>query len=188
MVQWVVGSIPHGGPIQVNVLQCNKGCGMCCPIRDGAYIPWCQLERVAHVVAAVGFLSHYLSGPLPYIWHHITIIKCVECFIKKTHFLPSSSQCSTASVTKAVVCAILSVRWCYPVCGMCYPVCETVLSCLWYVLSCLWDGAILSVVCAILSVRWCYPVCEMVLSCLWYVLSCLWDGAYKRSLAVNQKE
>ena len=23
---------------------------------------------------------------------------------------------------------------------------------------------------------------------LWYVLSCLWDGAYKRTLAVNQKE
>ena len=22
----------------------------------------------------------------------------------------------------------------------------------------------------------------------WYVLSCLWDGAYKRTLAVNQKE
>ena len=22
----------------------------------------------------------------------------------------------------------------------------------------------------------------------WYVLSCLWDGAYKRNLAVNQKE
>ena len=28
--------------------------------------PCCKLERVAHVVAA-GFLSHYLSGTLPYV-------------------------------------------------------------------------------------------------------------------------
>ena len=31
-------------------------------------------ERVAHVVAA-GFLSLYLSGPLPYIRCHITVNK-----------------------------------------------------------------------------------------------------------------
>ena len=31
-------------------------------------------ERIAHVVAA-GFLSRYLSDPLPYIQHHITINK-----------------------------------------------------------------------------------------------------------------
>ena len=30
-------------------------------------------ERVAHVVVAAGFLSQYLSGPLPYVQHHITI-------------------------------------------------------------------------------------------------------------------
>ena len=29
-------------------------------------------ERVAHVAAA-GFLSDYLSGPLPYVRHHITV-------------------------------------------------------------------------------------------------------------------
>ena len=29
---------------------------------------------------------------------------------------------------------------------------------------------------------------ELVKQRLWYVLSCLWDGAYKRTLAVNQKE
>ena len=28
-------------------------------------------ERVAHVVAATGFLSRYLSGPLPYVRRHI---------------------------------------------------------------------------------------------------------------------
>ena len=32
-------------------------------------------ERVAHVVAAVGFLSHYLSGHLPYVGCHLTINK-----------------------------------------------------------------------------------------------------------------
>ena len=30
------------------------------------------MENVAHVAAA-GFLSHYLSGPLPYVWRHITV-------------------------------------------------------------------------------------------------------------------
>ena len=39
-------------------------------------------ERVAHVSAA-GFLSHYLSGPLPYVRRHITVNKkCVECVVK----------------------------------------------------------------------------------------------------------
>ena len=33
-----------------------------------------------HVVAAAGFLSHYLSGPLPYVLRHITVSKmcCVR--------------------------------------------------------------------------------------------------------------
>ena len=36
-------------------------------------------ERVAHVAAA-GFLSCYLSGPLPYVWCHITVNKmCSMC-------------------------------------------------------------------------------------------------------------
>ena len=29
---------------------------------------------------------------------------------------------------------------------------------------------------------------RLVLQRLWYVISCLWDGAYKRTIAVNQKE
>ena len=35
MVQWVIGSIPHGGQIELFLIQavlhdwCNKGCGMC---------------------------------------------------------------------------------------------------------------------------------------------------------------
>ena len=31
-------------------------------------------NRVAHVAAA-GFLSRYVSGPLPYVWRHITVDK-----------------------------------------------------------------------------------------------------------------
>ena len=37
-------------------------------------IPCCWLKRVAHVVAA-GFLSGYIRGPLPHVWHHITVNK-----------------------------------------------------------------------------------------------------------------
>ena len=32
-------------------------------------------ERVAHVVVVAGFLSRYLSGPLPYARRHITVNK-----------------------------------------------------------------------------------------------------------------
>ena len=41
-------------------------------------------------MAAAGFLSHYLSGPLPYV------------------AISRSSQCPTTGATKAVVCVILS--------------------------------------------------------------------------------
>ena len=37
--------------------------------------------KIAHV-AATGFLSRYLSGPLPYVSRQITFIKCVECVYK----------------------------------------------------------------------------------------------------------
>ena len=54
----------------------KKGCGMCYPVCGMVHIkePLLQIERVAYVVAA-GFLSRYLSGPLPYTWHHITVNK-----------------------------------------------------------------------------------------------------------------
>ena len=45
---------------------CIKGRGMCYPV--------CVMERVAHVAAA-GFLSRYLNGPLPYVRRHITVNK-----------------------------------------------------------------------------------------------------------------
>ena len=81
MVQWFVGSILHGRPIElflgpasapqlVYVLSC---------LWDDAYK---RSKRVAHVVVAEGFLSHYLSGPLPYVRIHITVLNCVECIVK----------------------------------------------------------------------------------------------------------
>ena len=61
---------------------------------DGAYkIPLSANRKVANVVAAVGFLSRYLNGPLPYVRRPITVYKRTD-------------------VTKVVVCAILSVGWC----------------------------------------------------------------------------
>ena len=51
------------------------------------YYPVCGIMRVAYVATA-GFLSHYLSGSLPYV-----------------------SQCSTTGVTKAI-------SMYYPVCGI----------------------------------------------------------------------
>ena len=55
MVQWVVGSILHGGPIEL------------------FFVPTIA-PRIAHEASA-GFLSHYLSGPLPYVLRHITVNK-----------------------------------------------------------------------------------------------------------------
>ena len=49
---------------------CNKGHGMCYPACRMMHIKE-PLEIVAHVAAA-GFLPRYLSGPLPYVWRHIT--------------------------------------------------------------------------------------------------------------------
>ena len=38
---------------------------------------WCLSERVMHVVAAAGFLSCHLNGPLPYVRQHINSFKNV---------------------------------------------------------------------------------------------------------------
>ena len=91
MVRWVVGSILHGvDPLSYFSFQavlhdwCNKGRGMCYPVCGMVHIkePLLLNERVTRVAAA-SFLSHYLSGPLPYIRRHITVnIKGVECVVK----------------------------------------------------------------------------------------------------------
>ena len=50
---------------------CYKGCGMYYPVRGRCiyiyiyiYDPLLLIRIVAHKVAATGFLSHYLTGPL----------------------------------------------------------------------------------------------------------------------------
>ena len=65
MVRWVVGSILHGGPTAVyRSSQCTTT-GVTkvvlCVILSGM-----MHIRVAYLAAA-GFLSRYLSGPLPYV-------------------------------------------------------------------------------------------------------------------------
>ena len=63
-----------GGPIELFLVPAS---GMCYPVCGMAHIKEPLLlftERVAHVTAA-GFLSHYLSGPLPYVRRHITVNK-----------------------------------------------------------------------------------------------------------------
>ena len=53
----------------------TKSCGICYHVCAMVHIkePLLLLERVDHVVAAMGFLSCYLNGPLPYVRCHITI-------------------------------------------------------------------------------------------------------------------
>ena len=83
MVQWVVGSILHGGPNfrfqPVLHNWCNKGCGTCYPVCGMMHIKEPLLLRVARVVAA-DFLSRYLregvqADILPilpmYIWGNV---------------------------------------------------------------------------------------------------------------------
>ena len=73
MARWVVGSILHGGPIELFVFlasaprRCNKGRGMCYPVCGMVHIkePLLLIGKKEHVAAA-GFLSRYLNGPLPY--------------------------------------------------------------------------------------------------------------------------
>ena len=48
---------------------CNKGHGMCCPV--------CGMVHIKEPLLLIrkNSLSHYLSGALPYVWHHITVNK-----------------------------------------------------------------------------------------------------------------
>ena len=58
MVRWVVGSILHGGPIKLFLVPASA---------PRLVFSLVANRKVAHVVAAAGFLSRYLSGPLPYV-------------------------------------------------------------------------------------------------------------------------
>ena len=56
---------------------CNKGHGMCYPVCGMMHIkePLLLIGKSGNEVVAAGFLSHYLSGPLPYVRSHITVNK-----------------------------------------------------------------------------------------------------------------
>ena len=86
MVRWVVGSILHGGPIEYFSFQpvfhdwCNKGRGMCYPVLDNAYKMTIAANWKVAYVAAAGFLSRYLKGPLPYVRRHVAVNKM--CWVR----------------------------------------------------------------------------------------------------------
>ena len=96
MVRWVVGSILRGvDPLNYFSFQpvlhdwCNKGHGMCYPV--------CGMMHIKEPLLLIsqcdgsGFpLSFYLSGPLPYARHHITVNNMLSASLNKTFpsFLP----------------------------------------------------------------------------------------------------
>ena len=81
MVRWVFGSILHGvDPLSYFSFQpvphdwYNKGRGMCYHVCGMVHIKEpLLLIRKSSPLASAGFLSHYLSGPLPL--RHITVNK-----------------------------------------------------------------------------------------------------------------
>ena len=62
---------------------CNKGRGMYYPVCGMMHIeePLLLIEK-SSLCGGSGFISYYLSGPLPYVRRHITVNKCVECVVK----------------------------------------------------------------------------------------------------------
>ena len=73
MERWVVGSIVHGGPIElflVPVLHdwCNKCCGMYYLVSGMMHIkePLLLIGK-SSLCGGSGFPLSYLSGPLPYV-------------------------------------------------------------------------------------------------------------------------
>ena len=60
MVQWVIGSIPHGGPIELFLVPVSAP-GMM-HIKE----PLLLIGK-SSPCGSSGFLSCYLSGPLPYV-------------------------------------------------------------------------------------------------------------------------
>ena len=56
---------------------CNKGRGMCYPACGMVRIkePLLLIEKSSPNVGGGGFPLSYLSGPLQYVWRHITVNK-----------------------------------------------------------------------------------------------------------------
>ena len=83
MRRWVVGSILHGGPIELFSFQpvlhdwYNKGCGMCYPVCGMMHIkePLLLIGKSSPCGGSGFPLSCYLNGPLLYVLRHITVNK-----------------------------------------------------------------------------------------------------------------
>ena len=84
MVRWVVGLIPHGGPIELFSFQplLHDWCSPVCGMEHIKISLSANGKRRAHVVMAAGFLSRYMNGSLSYARRHITVLKCVECVVQ----------------------------------------------------------------------------------------------------------
>ena len=89
VVRWVVGSILHGvDPLSYFSFQsmlhgqCNKGRGMCYPVCGMMHIkePLLLIGK-SSLCGGSGFPFSYLSGPLPYVWRHITVNKM--CWVRR---------------------------------------------------------------------------------------------------------
>ena len=84
-----------GGPIEHFSFQpvlhdwCNKGRGMYYPVYEMMHIKrTLAANRKEEYVAAAGFLSRYLSGPLPYVPCHITVNKVLSVSLNKKNLKP----------------------------------------------------------------------------------------------------
>ena len=105
MVQWVVGSILYGvDPLGYFSFQpvlhdwCNKGHGM--------YYPVCGMTHIKEPLLLIGKSSLCGGSGFPLLLYEWSFTICLMPY---NQTISHSSQCSTTGVTKAVVCAILSV-------------------------------------------------------------------------------
>ena len=64
-------------------------------------VGWC-IYSSSPCEAAAGFLSNYLSGPLPYVWCYITINKMCWVHHEIKHFLPCTKRKKTWQTEMAV--------------------------------------------------------------------------------------
>ena len=71
MARWVVGSIPHGGPIELFLIPTTGviGCGMCYPVCGKMHIkePVQIIRKSSPCDGSGGYLSRYMNGPLTYV-------------------------------------------------------------------------------------------------------------------------
>ena len=58
------------------------------------------------MLAAAGFLSHYLRGPLPCLTPYNRKIKCVECVVKYNIFFLPYQKCLKKKKKKKIIIII----------------------------------------------------------------------------------